>query len=61
MNPDIYRELDGWAYCIEHDECVDYGDSYQDDIGDPACRAWLHPDDDEQACRFVALFVERKP
>lgn len=53
-----HKELDGWAYCVEHDECVGDGDACTDDIGDPACRAWLHPDDGEVPCRFVPVLIQ---
>jgi hypothetical protein len=52
-----HKEIDGWAYCVEHDECVAETDCYADEIGDPACRAWLKPDDDEVPCRFVPVLI----
>ena len=53
-----HKELDGWAYCVEHDECTGDGDGYVDDLGDPACRAWEFRDDAEQPCRFVPILIQ---
>ena len=54
-----HKEIDGWAYCVEHDECVADGEFMTDEIdGDPACRAWLCPEDNEQPCRFVPVLIQ---
>jgi hypothetical protein len=50
-------EIDGWAYCVEHDECVADGEYHYDDVDDAACRAWQYPADDEVPCRFVPVLI----
>lgn len=51
------RDLDGWSYCVVHDECIDHADHYTDDDGNSACPEWSRPDDATEQCRLVPLHI----
>ena len=55
MSTLTFRDIDGWSYCVEHDEFVGDGDLYADDDGEDSCRAWLAPLPDQGPCRFVPV------